>query len=410
MKTLKVNFKNQEGKSLSGLVDYPDHLALNDCLAFSIFAHCFTCNKNLRAVNTIAKALTELGIAVLRFDFTGLGQSEGDFSQTNFTSNVSDLIQGAKFLEEKYQPPQIIIGHSLGGAAILKAANQIKSLKVVCAIAAPVEPSHVTHHFDDKREEIDEKGESSVKLAGRDFVIKKQFLDDLKNSDLKQDIAKLKKPLLILHAPTDATVGIENAAEIFKLAKHPKSFVSLDKADHLLSKKEDSFYAGEVIGSWARKYLDLNLALKPTEEKSTPAIPSGIVVSNEKKNGYKSDLFLNGFHYLADEPLNVGGTELGPTPTSLLLASLGSCTAITLRMYSERKQWDVRKITVKLENRPRKRDNGSADNGSEIVRKITFQGDLSMEQRERLIQIANKCPVHKTLTNKIVITTELAPI
>ncbi len=409
MRTIRVNFENHQGKKLSGLLDYPENYELNECLSFAIFAHCFTCSKNLKVIPTISRALTRLKMAVLRFDFTGLGQSEGDFADTNFTTNVRDLLSGVEYLKENYQSPSMIIGHSLGGAAVLKAAGQVDSIKVVCVIGAPAEPSHVAHQFENEKKIIEQQGESGVKLAGRDFVIKKQFLDDLNKSDLSADIANLKKALLVLHSPIDDTVGIENAASIFQSAKHPKSFISLDQADHLLSRKEDAFYAGEVIGSWAKKYLGLE-SLDTGSDTTRETIRSnvqGVVVSNKKNEVYKTDLYLNGFSYIADEPKSVGGSDMGASPTSFLLGALGSCTAITLRMYANRKNWDLEKVEIRLHSEVNPGTSTRSIPITIINREISLTGNLTTEQKNRLLEIANKCPVHKTLEGDIQVKSTL---
>ncbi len=398
MQSKKVHFLNHKKQKLSAIIDYPEATSLSECLTFAIFAHCFTCSKNLKAVATIAKALTSLKIAVFRFDFTGLGQSEGDFADTNFSSNVEDVIAGANFLKENYSAPSIIIGHSLGGSIILKATSHIPTIKAVGVIGAPANPEHVTHHFEEQKKSIVEQGESEIKLVGRNFTIKKQFLDDLKISSIDEDITRLKKPLLILHSPIDNTVGIENAAKIFELAKHPKSFVSLDKADHLLSNQSDALYAGEVIGSWVKKYLPLKEENLREEKLEKINQVSELVIENKKTDKYKTNLYLENFHYLADEPASLGGSNEGATPGSYLLASLGACTAITLRMYANRKRWDLAKTTIAL-------DSHKADQTTIIDLQINFSGDLSREQKNRLLEIAHKCPVHKTLIGEVKINT-----
>lgn len=248
----KIYFQNQDGAMLAAQLELPNN---GKPEAYALFANCFTCSKNLKALSYISRSLVAEGIAILRFDFTGLGESEGDFSDTNFSSNKDDLISAAEFLGKKYEPPKILIGHSLGGAAVLLAAERIPSTKAVAVINAPSEPTHLIIHLESKREEIEEKGEAEISIAGRTFKIKKQLLDDLEQNHMEGKIRNLRKPLLILHSPTDNVVGIDNATRIFINAKHPKSFVSLDKADHLLSNQSDSLYAGSLIATWVKKYV-----------------------------------------------------------------------------------------------------------------------------------------------------------
>jgi len=248
----KLTFKNSTGETLSGRIEIPKD---GEVKAYAIFAHCFTCNKNLSAVRNIARSLNEKGIAVLRFDFTGLGESEGDFADTNFSSNVQDLVSAADALEQQYEAPKLIIGHSLGGAAVIFASTKIPSIEAVATIGAPSSPDHVSHLFHGSISEIEANSEADVKIGGRDFKVKKQFLDDISSKNMKETLKKMKEPLIIFHSPQDNTVGIENASEIYSNAMHPKSFVSLDGADHLLTNSEDSIYVGEVIASWSKRYL-----------------------------------------------------------------------------------------------------------------------------------------------------------
>ena len=251
MKSKRVELENPDGLRLSGRLDSPD----GETRALALFAHCFTCSKNLHAVSRISKTLTARGFAVFRFDFTGLGESEGDFADTNFSSNVADLVQAVSFLAEHHRPPDLLIGHSLGGAAVLRAAGELPSVKAVVTIAAPAEPAHVKHLLADSQEELEQQGEARVVLAGRQFTIRKQFLDDLDEHDLRERIAGLKRALLVCHAPNDQTVGIDNAAKIYAAARHPKSFISLDGADHLLSRAEDAAYVAEILAVWAGRCL-----------------------------------------------------------------------------------------------------------------------------------------------------------
>lgn len=400
----KLEFNNERGEKLAARLDMPveEHPS-----AYALFAHCFTCKKNLKAVGNISRALNQEGIAVLRFDFTGLGESEGDFADTNFSSNVDDLIAAADFLKQEFQAPKILIGHSLGGAAVLQAATRIDSAKAVATIGAPAEPTHVEKLLESSKEKIESEGEAQVTLAGRTFRIKKQFLDDLEHTKMQDAIQNLKRALLIFHSPVDNVVGIENAADIFKAAKHPKSFVSLDHTDHLLSDERDSQYVGRVIAAWAHKYLDL--PPMPSEKED---LTDNRIVVRTGNSGYRTEINANGHHLIADEPQSVGGSNTGPNPYDYLVTALGACTSMTLRMYADRKKWSLDEIVVRL-----KHDKIHAEDCEQcetkegkidrIEREIEVLGDLDDEQRQRLLEIANKCPVHKTLHSEIVVKSSL---
>ena len=401
MKTVKLQFENKSGERLSAKLELPLEQKPK---AFALFAHCFTCNKNLVAVTNISRALTASGVAILRFDFTGLGESEGEFSDTNFSSNVDDLVQGANYLADHYQPPQIIIGHSLGGAAVLQAASRLPFVKAVVTVGAPSNPPHVQHLLKNNLEEIRESGEATVLLAGRPFKIKKQFLDDLEDSNMQGIIKNLDKALLVLHSPQDTTVGINNAAEIYQAARHPKSFISLDGADHLLTNKEDSIYAGQVIASWSSRYITPESTPEPETEKQ--------VVTETGEDGFTTQIKAGRHHLLADEPTAVGGKDLGPTPYGYLLAALGACTSMTLRMYAERKNWPLERARVHLEHFKVHSDDCDACETKggyidHINREIELEGPLDDQQTARLLEIADRCPVHKTLHAEIKINTKL---
>lgn len=398
----KLSFENADGDVLAARLDLPVEGAP---VAYALFAHCFTCSKNLKAVGHISRALTQQGIAVLRFDFTGLGESEGEFSDTNFSSNVEDLLVAARFLDAHYEPPSILIGHSLGGAAVMQAANQLESVAAVATIGAPYDPAHVKHLFDEAEGEIHHKGEATVRLGGRPFTIKKQFLDDLDAHRVEERIKSLNRALLVFHSPVDQTVGIENAALIYQAAKHPKSFISLDQADHLLTDETDSLYVGAVLAAWAKKYVNLDRVkarLQPLDDHR--------VVVQIGSSGFRTDVFASGHALVADEPESVGGTNLGPTPYDLLNAGLGACTVMTLRMYADRKGWPLKSVTARLkhakvhaedcatcENKPAKID--------QIDREIELEGPLDASQKKRLLEIADKCPVHRTLEGDIRVVT-----
>jgi len=399
----KVQFTASDGQQLSGIIDRPD----GDTRAYALFAHCFTCSKNLRAVGNIAASLNEAGIAVLRFDFTGLGESEGEFADTNFSSNVSDLVAAASFLAARHQAPAILIGHSLGGTAILQAAAQIPAAVAVVTIGAPSQPSHVAAMLEGDRAQIEKAGQATVQLGGRPFIIKKQFLDDLERHELPRSVGSLRKALLVMHAPLDDIVQIDNASELFIHAKHPKSFVSLDKADHLLSREEDSRYTGRVLAAWASRYL-------PAEVHEQASLRSdGIeTVARTEAAGFRTRMVSAGHDLVADEPVNYGGTGKGPSPFDLLSAALASCTTMTLRMYAARRKLDLQSSTVRVthakihahECADCETSDGKID---EFQRELTLEGNLSAEQRQRLLEIADKCPVHRALHNEVKIRTTL---
>ncbi|RMG24045.1 MAG: alpha/beta fold hydrolase, partial [Bacteroidetes bacterium] len=396
----KVRFPNHTGDQLSAYMDLPLGKRPRAC---AIFAHCFTCTANLHAVRHISLALTQAGIAVFRFDFTGLGQSEGAFEETNFSTNVDDLLAAAAFMQQHYESPQLLLGHSLGGAAALMAAAKIDSVKAVATIGAPSDAAHVAHLFEDAKAEILEEGEAVVNIGGRPFKVKKQFLDDLEQVQ-PEVIRKLRKALLIMHSPQDTVVGIEHAARIYQMARHPKSFISLDGADHLLSKKEDALYAGRMVASWASRYVNM-------EERDDLRTDQQVVVRTGAK-GYTTEIRAGEHRLLADEPQSVGGANLGPTPYGLLSAALGACTSMTLRMYADRKQWDLQEVRVHLSHtKDYAQDSAHSElQGSKIdvfIREIELEGQLDENQRQRLLEIADKCPVHRTLHGPIEVRTRL---
>jgi len=401
MRTERLEFPNAKGEKLAALLDLP----LGRPAAFALFAHCFTCGKDNLAARRISERLAMCGIGVLRFDFTGLGTSEGDFADTQFSSNVDDLVAAADYLRKTHGAPAILIGHSLGGAAVLAAAHRIIDARAVVTIAAPCDPAHVTGLFKEHIDKIREKGEVEVSLAGRPFRIKREFLDDIAEQRIKDCLADLRKALLIFHSPTDDTVGIDNASRIFLVAKHPKSFVSLAGADHLLSKKTDAVYVANVIAAWAERYLE-----QPAE-RSDEQIETGTVLVRETGNGKFQQEILSGPHrFLADEPVKVGGLDSGPGPYDLLLAGLGACTSMTLRLYADNKKWPLTRVSVRLmHNKIHAEDclNCETKEGmvDRIDRNITFEGPLDAEQRKRLLEIADKCPVHRTLESEIEIRT-----
>ncbi len=353
-------------------------------------------------------ALTRQGIGVLRFDFTGLGESEGEFAETNFSSNVADLAAAADFLKDNFAAPKLLIGHSLGGAAVLQAAGRIDSCAAVATIAAPADPSSVTRHLGNTTQEIEQRGEAEITLGGRKFRIKKQFLEDLEQVQMEDTIRNLGRPLLLFHSPQDAVVGIENARKIFETARHPKSFISLDKADHLLSAREDSLYLGSVLAAWAHKYIGL-----AQEDKRRRDLADNRIVVRTGRKGYQTEIQVNEHSLIADEPLAVGGANTGPTPYGLLVAALGACTSMTLRMYADRKQWPLEAIVVRLKHEKihasdcQQCDFQKDGKIDRVQREIELMGELSPEQRRKLLEIADKCPVHRTLEGKTIIESHL---
>ncbi|NNE81771.1 MAG: OsmC family protein [Silicimonas sp.] len=398
----RFKFQGHAGDELAARLDMPD----GPHLATALFAHCFTCGKDITAARRIAGRLAAMGIAVLRFDFTGLGHSKGEFANTTFTSNVEDLVLAAKHLTDRDMAPSLIIGHSLGGAAVLKAAAEIDSIKAVVTIGAPFDPEHVTHNFGDALDTIASDGKAKVDLAGRPFTIGKSFVEDVSAAALEPVIGKLGKALLVMHAPRDATVGIENATQIFMAAKHPKSFVTLDNADHLITRPDDAEYAAEVIAAWSGRYLDLKPPAPP------PGAPEGIVrVSEADENGFLQDVNAGPEHHtLADEPLAYGGTNKGMTPYGFLSAGLGACTSMTIRMYVRRKKWPLDHVSVDVSHDKVHAQDAGNEKGFRIDtfrREIRLEGDLSEEQRARLLEIADKCPVHRTLEHGAKVETVL---
>lgn len=400
----KLEFEGHGGHPLAARLDRPS----GPVRAVALFAHCFTCSKDIAAARRIAGRLAGEGIAVLRFDFTGLGHSEGEFANTDFSSNVDDLVRAAAHIAGMDLAPQLLIGHSLGGAAVLAAAGQIPSAKAVVSIGAPADPGHVLESFGASLDQIRADGRAEVSLAGRKFTIGRQFVEDVERVTLRDAIASMRRALLVLHAPLDAQVGIENASEIFMAAKHPKSFVTLDQADHLLTREADAEYAADVIAAWAGRYLE-------RAPEARPAGAEGIVrVSEAHSDGFLQDIVVGSEHYLrADEPKSFGGTNLGPSPYELVSAGLGACTAMTIRMYARRKGWPLAHVEVDISHDKIHAqdcvDCETRDGKIDVFRRvIRLEGPLDAEQRQRLLEIADRCPVHRTLESEVKIETELS--
>ena len=399
----RFTFEGHAGDALAARLDLPD----GPHLATALFAHCFTCGKDITAARRISSRLASMGIAVLRFDFTGLGHSKGEFANTTFTSNAQDLVRAAAALADRDMAPTLLIGHSLGGAAVLKAAADIPSIKAVTTIGAPFDPGHVTHNFGDALDTIAAEGKAKVTLAGRAFTIGKDFIDDVAGAALTPSIEKLGKALLVMHAPRDETVGIENATNIFMVARHPKSFVTLDDADHLVTRASDAEYAAEVIAAWSARYLDLKQPAPP------PRAPEGIVrVAEADETGFLQDVNAGPIHHtLADEPEAYGGTNKGMTPYGFLAAGLGACTSMTIRMYARRKGWPLTHVSVDItHDKVHGQDAGTGEDTKidGFSRVIRLEGNLDSDQRQRLLEIADKCPVHRTLERGASVETVLA--
>jgi len=404
--TQKIEFSGHSGETLAARLDMP----AGQVRAYALFAHCFTCSKDILAARRIAANLSRQGIAVLRFDFTGLGSSKGEFASTNFSSNAADLIQAADFLRENYEAPAIMIGHSLGGAAVLAAAGGIDEVKAVVTIGAPSDVEHVLHNFEADLSTIEELGSAQVKLQGREFTIEKHFIEDARGTALRDKVANLRKPLLVLHSPIDNTVGVENASAIFQAARHPKSFVSLDQADHLLTKSEDAEFAANVIAGWVNRYLKADAPVKDEAIEN-------VRVSETGEGKFQQTVLAGKHRMFADEPESYGGLDTGPSPYDLMSAALGACTSMTLRLYAAKKGIDLGRISVTVSHGKvhttdcEECSDDQRDRGGKIdrfERRIEIEGGAANDLHDKILEIADKCPVHRTLEATSAIATKIA--
>ena len=402
MKSTKLEIENQKGHKLQAHLELPANQKPN---YYAIFAHCFTCTSSLSAVKHISRSLTNHGFGVVRFDFTGLGRSEGEFAESYFSANVKDLISVSDFMEQHYDAPSLLIGHSLGGAAVLVAASKLEKVKAVATIGAPATVGHVTHLFSHGLEDVKEKGEIEVNIGGRPFKINSEFVDDFTKTDLPEIVSNLKKPLLIMHSPIDTIVGIDNAEKLYHRAHHPKSFVTLDDSDHLVSNTVDSIYIGNMIGTWVQRYF------KPIENKMLETKGEQLVGHlNLEEDNFTTFIQTKSHSMIADEPVSIGGDDFGPSPYDYLSAGLVACTAMTLKLYAQRKKWDLKEVYVYVSHSRKHSDdlNIEVDQPKyldHINKKIKLIGNLDAAQKQRLKEIASKCPVHKTLSSKVIFDT-----
>ncbi len=402
MKSTKLSIKNNKDLQLQAYLELPANQKPN---RYVIFAHCFTCTSSLSAVKNISRALTHYGFGVVRFDFTGLGRSEGEFAESHFSANVDDLIAVSNYMKSHYKAPELLVGHSLGGAAVITAASKLENIKAVATIGAPATVSHVTHLFSHGINEVEQKGEVEVNIGGRPFRINKDFVDDFGKTDLPKIVKNLRKPMLIMHSPTDTIVGINNAEQLYHNAHHPKSFVTLDNADHLLTNSKDSNYAGNVIGTWVQRYFEPeeNTMLETQGEQLVGHL-------NLVEDNFTTSIQTKTHSMVADEPTSVGGDDFGPSPYEYLNAGLVACTAMTLKMYAQRKKWDLQEVFVYVSHSKKHSDELELDVEASgyldhISKKLKFVGNLDASQKQRLKEIASRCPVHKTIASQVIFDT-----
>lgn len=404
MATQKLKISNRKGIVLNAQLELPANQKPN---YYAIFAHCFTCSSSLSAVRNVSRALTQDGFAVLRFDFTGLGRSEGDFADSHFSANVDDLLDVHQFMTVNFDAPSLLVGHSLGGAAVLVAAAKLEAVKAVATVGAPATVSHVKHLFSHAIDEVKNKGRVKVDIGGRPFEIDEAFVNEFDNTDLPEIVKGLRKPLLIMHSPFDKIVGIENAQQLYLNAFHPKSFVTLDDADHLLTQDKDAAYVGDVIGTWAKRYF-------PKVENTMLSTKGEQLVGhlNLLEDNFTTSIQTKNHTLVADEPKDIGGDDFGPSPYEYLNAALAACTVMTLKMYANRKKWDLYEVYVYISHSRKHSDDLDLEVDKPkyldyISKKLKFVGNLSDEQEERLKEIASRCPVHKTLESQVVFQTEI---
>lgn len=402
MKSTRLKIQNNKGVTLQAHLELPANQKPN---RFAVFAHCFTCSSTLSAVRNISRALTNYGFGVVRFDFTGLGRSEGEFADSYFSANVDDLIAVSNYMDMHYKAPELLVGHSLGGAAVLTAASKLKAVKAVATIGAPATVSHVKHLFSHSIDKIRENDTTEVNIGGRPFIIDKEFVADFDKTDLPSIVQGLRKPLLILHSPIDTIVEIKNAEQLYHNAKHPKSFITLDDADHLLTNTNDSNYAGNIIGTWVQRYFkpDENVMLETNGEQLVGHL-------NVIEDNFTTTMQTKKHSMIADEPTSIGGDDFGPSPYEYLNAGLVACTAMTLKMYAKRKNWDLHEVFVYVTHSRTHSDDLGLDletpkHIDHITKKLKFVGNLDASQKERLKEIASRCPVHKTLASEVVFNT-----
>ncbi|WP_412559913.1 alpha/beta fold hydrolase [Winogradskyella sp. MIT101101] len=404
MKSTKLKIKNSKGLTLNAYMELPANQKPN---YYAIFAHCFTCSSNLNAVKHVSRSLTQDGFAVIRFDFTGLGRSEGEFADSHFSANVQDLLDVHSYISEHYEAPGLLVGHSLGGAAVLVAASKLKAVKAVATVGAPATVDHVKRLFSHQIEDIENKGNVEVDIGGRPFIINKDFVEEFDKTDLPVIVKNLRKPLLIMHSPLDKIVGIDNAKQLYLKAHHPKSFITLDDADHLLSEEKDSQYVGEIIGTWASRYFP------QVENKMLDTEGEQLVGHlNIVEDNFTTSIQTKNHTFIADEPAGIGGSDFGPSPYEYLNAALAACTAMTLKMYAERKKWDLREVFVYLSHSRKHSDDlmvkvDKPKYMDHINKKLKFVGNLDDTQKERLKEIASRCPVHKTIASEVFFETQI---
>jgi putative redox protein len=404
MQSSKLNIPNAKGQTLQAYLELPANQKPN---YYAIFAHCFTCSSTLSAVKNISRALTNYGFGVVRFDFTGLGKSEGEFADSHFSANVGDLMSVSDYMSTNFESPSLLVGHSLGGAAVIVAASKLDSIKAVATIGAPASVNHVTHLFSHGIEEVMQKGEAEVNIGGRPFKINKEFVEEFTKTDLPSILKNLRKPILIMHSPIDTIVGIKNAEQLYHNARHPKSFVTLDNSDHLLTNTNDSNYAGNIIGTWVQRYF-------PSKEVDTLETKGEQLVGhlNIVEDNFTTNIQTKNHSIIADEPVSVGGDDFGPSPYELLNSGLAACTVMTLKLYAERKKWDLKEVFVYVSHSRKHSDdlNIEVDRPTyldHISKKLKFVGDLDAAQKQRLKEIASKCPVHKTIASEVVFETAI---